>query len=95
MTVIEKLLVTNVDIPEFLLSRLPIRDNSVVSSLIGSSGKVYGGRCKGGRKKATVDKIKSLLTDCGSPSQQLLLTLILKYNISILETEEVYSSKDV
>ena len=69
MTVIEKLPVINVDIPEFILSRLPIRDNSVVSSLIGSSGKISGGRRKGGRKKATVDKIKSLLTDCGSPPQ--------------------------
>ena len=72
MTVIEKLLVTNVDIPEFLLSRLPIRDNSVVSSLIGSSGKVYGGRRKYGQNKTTVDKIKTLLTDFGSPTQYIL-----------------------
>ena len=69
MTVIENLPVTNANIPEFLLSRLPIRKNSVVSSLTGSSGKVFSGRRKSGRNKSTVDKIKSLLTDCDIPSQ--------------------------
>ena len=72
MTVIENLPLTIADIPECLLSRLPIRYSSVVSSLTGSSRKVSGGRYKIGRNKSTVDKIKSLLTDCGSPSQQLL-----------------------
>ena len=74
MTVIENLPVTNVDIPKCLLSRLPIRDSSVVSSLTGLSGKVFGGRRKSGRNKSTVDKIENLLTDCSSPSQQLLTT---------------------
>ena len=57
MTVIENLPVTNVDIPKYLLSRLPIRDGSVVSSLTGLSGQMYGGRRKGERNKTTVDKI--------------------------------------
>ena len=72
VTVIENLSVTTVDITECLLSRLPIRDSSIVSSSTGLSGKVSGGRRKGGRNKSTADKIKNLLTDCGSPSQQLL-----------------------
>ena len=69
MTVIENLPVTNADIPEFLLSCLPIRDSSVVCSLTGSSGKVSGGRRKEGQNKSTADKFESILTDCGSPSQ--------------------------
>ena len=72
MTVIENLLVANTDIPEILLSRLQIRDSSVLSSLTGSSGKVTGRR-KGGRNKSTVDKNIRLLTDCGSPTQQILM----------------------
>ena len=57
MTVIENLPVINADIPEYLLSRLSIRDGSVVSSLTGLSGKVSGGRRKGEQNKKTVDKI--------------------------------------
>ena len=72
MTVIKNLPVTNVDIIEWLLSRLPIRDSSVVSSLTGSSEKLSDGWRKGGRNKLTVEKIKSLLTDCGSPTKQIL-----------------------
>ena len=60
MAVIENLLVANADIPEILLSRLPIRDSSVVSSLTSSSGKVSGVRRKGERKKTTMYKIKNL-----------------------------------
>ena len=71
MTVIENLLVANTDIPEILLSRLQIRDSSVFFSLTGLSGKVTGRR-KGGRNKSTVDNFKKLLTDCGSPTQQIL-----------------------
>ena len=48
MTVIENLPVTNVDIHESLLLRLPIRDSYTVSPLTGSSGSVSGGRRKGG-----------------------------------------------
>ena len=51
MTIIENLPLTIVDIPECLLSRLPIRDSSVVSSLISSIGNVSGGKCKGWRIK--------------------------------------------
>ena len=72
MTILENLPVTIADITECLLLRLPIRDSSIVSSSTGLSGKVSGGRRKGGRNKSTADKIKNLLTDCGSPSQQLL-----------------------
>ena len=68
MTVIENLLVANADIPEILLSRLPIRDSSVVSSLTGLSGMASGSRRKGERNKTTVDKIKNLLTDYSSPT---------------------------
>ena len=56
----ENLPVTNADIYEILLSRLPIRDSSVVSSLTSSSGKVSGVRRKGERKKTTMYKIKNL-----------------------------------
>ena len=72
MTVIENLPVINVDIPESSLSYLPIRDSYTVSLLSGSSGKVYGGRRKYGKNKSTVDKIKTLLTDFGSPTQHIL-----------------------
>ena len=40
MTVIENLPLTIVDIPEYVLSHLPIRDSSVVSSFISLNGKV-------------------------------------------------------
>ena len=72
MTVIGNLPVTIADIPECVLSRLPISISSVVSSLTGSSDKVAGSRRKGGRNESTVEKIKNVLTDCDSPSQQLL-----------------------
>ena len=79
MIVIENLPFTKVDIPECLLSRLPIRDSYVVFLLTSLSDKVSGGRRKGRRHKSTVYTIKSLLTDYGSSSQQLLTkTLILK-----------------
>ena len=72
MRVIKNLPVPNVDIHESLLSRLPIRDSSVVSSSTGSSGKITDGRRKGERNKITVDKIEKRLTDCSSPTQQIL-----------------------
>ena len=90
MTVIENLPVTNADIPEFLLSCLPIRDSSVVCLVTGLSGKVSGGRRKGGSKKLTVDKIKSLLTNLGSPSQRILtIKLILKDLIYSEQSDQV------
>ena len=39
MTIIENLPVTNAEFSECLLSRLPVRDSSVLSSLTGSSGR--------------------------------------------------------
>ena len=71
MTIIENLPVTNAKFSECLLSRLPIWDSSVSFSLTGSSGKENNGRCKGSRNNSIVDRMKILLTDCGSPSQQL------------------------
>ena len=59
MTLIENLPITIADISECSLSRLPIRDSYVVSSLTVSNWKVSGGRCKNGRNKSTVDKIKT------------------------------------
>ena len=56
MTVIDNLPVTNEDIPQNLLSRLPIRDCSIFSSLTGLSGKISGQR-KGGRNTSTINKI--------------------------------------
>ena len=44
MVIIENLPINNVDHPNNLLSYLPIRDNSVVLSLTGSSGKVASRR---------------------------------------------------
>ena len=67
MEIIKDLPITNADLPNNLLSRLPIRDNSVAPSLTGASGKVAG-RHKSSRKKLTLDKLKHLLNDCGSPS---------------------------
>jgi len=90
MTVIENLRLTIADIPECSLLRLPIRDSSVVSSLTSSSGNVSGGRRKGGRNKSTVDNIKSLFTDCGIPSQQLLtIKSILKNPIYSEQSDQV------
>ena len=72
------------------MSRLPIRDRSVVSSLTGSSVKVSGGRCKGGINKSTVDKIKRLLIDCDSPSQKwLTIKAILKDPIYSDQNDQV------
>ena len=97
MTVIENVPVTNADIPEKLLSLLPIRDRSVVSSLTDSSAKVSGGWHKGERNKITVDTIKKRLTDCGSPIQHILaINAILKYpryseqidQVGIINTEQ-------
>ena len=70
MTIIETLTVTNAEFSECLLSRLPVRDSFVLSSLTGSSG-------KGSWKNSIVDRIKILLNDCGSPSQQLLTIKII------------------
>ena len=85
MVIIENLSVINADLPNDLLLRLSIRNNSVVSSLIGSSGKVAGRR-KGERKKSTIDKIKYVLNYCGSPSEKILtIKAILKDPIFCLE----------
>ena len=81
MEIIEKLIITNTDLPNNLLPRLLIRDNSVVSTLTGSSGKVTNRR-KDGKNKPTIDKIENLSNDCGSPSQQILTIYgVLKYLI--------------
>ena len=56
MKIIKNLPITNVDLPNNVLSRLPIKINSVVSSLTDSSGKISV-RLKGGRIKSTMDKI--------------------------------------
>ena len=71
IAIIENLPITNEDLLNNLLSRLPIRDNSVVSSLTGSSGKDTR-RHKGGINKSTIVKIKHLLNYCGSSSQKIL-----------------------
>ena len=67
MTIIENLTIANIDLPNSLLLRLPIRGNSVVSVLTGSSGKVSS-RHKSEIDKSTIDKIKNLLSNCGSSS---------------------------
>ena len=90
MIIIENLPVTNAEFSEFLLSRLPIRDSSVLSSLTGSSGKVSSGRRKGSRINPIVDRMKILLTHCGSPSQQLLtIKALLKDLIYGEQSEQV------
>ena len=90
MTVIENLLVANVDTPAILLSRLPIRDSSVVSSLTSLCGMVSCGRRKGERNKTTVGKIKNLLTDYGNPTQQILtIKAILKDSMSSEQSDQV------
>lgn len=56
MKITKNLPITNVDLPNNVLSRLPIKINSVVSSLTDSSGKISV-RLKGGRIKSTIDMI--------------------------------------
>ena len=56
MKIIKNLPITNVDLPNNVLSRLPIKINSVVSSLTDSSGRISV-RLKGGRIKSTIDMI--------------------------------------
>ena len=77
MEIIKNLPIINADIPNNSLSGLPIRDNPDVSSLTGSSGKIFGRR-KGGINKSTIDKIKNWLNDYGSHSQQMLTTKAVK-----------------
>ena len=90
MTIIENLPVTNAEFSECLLSRLLIRDSSVLSSLTGLSGKVSSGRRKGSRNDLIVERMKILLTDCGSPSQQLLtIKVLLKDPIYGEQSEQV------
>ena len=90
MTIIENLPVTNAEFSECLLSHLPVRDSSVLSSLTGSSGKENNGRRKGSRNNSIVDRMKILLTDCGSPSQQLLtIKALLKDPIYGEQSEQV------
>ena len=90
MTIIENLSVTNAEFSECLLLRIPIRDSFVLSSLTGSSGKVFSGRRKGSRNISIIDKMKILLTDCGSPSQQLLtIKALLKDPIYGKQSEQV------
>ena len=69
------------------MSRLPIKDNAVVSSLTGLSGKVTG-MLEGGRNKSTIDKIKNMWNDSGSSSQKILtIKAILKYLIFSVESD--------
>ena len=89
MTVIENLPVTNADIPERLLSRLSIRDSSVVYLLTGLRGKVSGGWRKGGWNNTTIYKIKNLLTDYGSPTQHILTIKIMKDSIFSEQSDQV------
>ena len=52
-----------------------------------SSGK-EAGRHRGGRNKSTIDKIKHLLNDCGSPSQKILtIKAVLKDPILCLKND--------
>ena len=89
MVSIDNLPITNENLLHNLLSRLPIRDDSIVSSLTGSSGKVVVRR-KGGRKKSTKDKIKNSLNYYGSPSQKILtIKAVLKDLIFSAESNHI------
>ena len=95
MTIIENLPATEAEFSECLLSRLQVQDNSVLSSLTGSSGKENNGRRKGSRNNSIVDRMKILLTDCGSPSQQLLtIKALLKDPIYGEENEQVDKNEE-
>ena len=84
--IIKSLTIKHADLPDNLLSRFPIRNNSIVSSLICLSGMVTG-RGKGGRNKSTIDKIKNLLKDYSSSSQQkIVVKAVLKDPIFSTET---------
>ena len=95
MTIIENLPATEAEFSECLLSRLQVQDSSVLSSLTGSSGKENNGRRKGSRNNSIVDRMKILLTDCGSPSQQLLtIKALLKDPIYGEESEQVDNNEE-
>ena len=76
------------------MSRIPIRDSFVLSSLTGSSGKVSSGRRKGSRNYPIVYRMKILLTNCGSPSQQLLTIKVLLKNPIYGEKCEQVNNKE-
>ena len=95
MTIIEDLPATEAEFSECLLSRLQVQDSSVLSSLTGSSGKENNGHRKGSRNNSIVDRMKILLTDCGSPSQQLLtIKALLKDPIYGEENEQVDKNEE-
>ena len=94
ITIIENLPVTNAEFSECLLSRLLIRNSSDLSSLTGSSGKVSSGHRKGFRNNSIVDRMEILLTDCGSPSQQLLTIKSLLKDIIHGEQSEQVDNKE-
>ena len=90
MTIIKNLHVTNAELSEYLLSRISMRDSSVLPSLTGSTGKITSSRRKGSRNNSIVDRMNILLTDCGSPSQQLLtIKALLKDPIYGEQSEQV------
>ena len=68
---IENLSSITTNISSSLLSRIPIRQIVIVSSLTGLSDHVSG-RSKVSRNRSLLEKIKDLLEDYGSSTQQLI-----------------------
>lgn len=68
---IENLSSISTNISSFLLSRIPIRQIFIVSSLTALSDNVSG-RSKVSRNRSLLEKIKDLLEDYGSSTQQLI-----------------------
>ena len=68
---IENLSSISTNISSSLLSRIPIRQIFIVSSLTGLSDNVSG-RSKVSRNRSLLEKIKDLLEDYGSSTQQLI-----------------------
>ena len=68
---IENLSSISTNISSFLLSRIPILQIFIVSSLTALSDNVSG-RSKVSRNRSLLEKIKDLLEDYGSSTQQLI-----------------------
>ena len=93
IAIIENLSITNEDLFNNLLSRLPIKDNSVVSSLTGSSGKDTR-RHKGGINKSTIDKIKYLFNNCGNHDKSTDGYYVVQWTSETYEPQEDKKIKD-
>lgn len=74
----------------FLLLRILIRQSYVVSSLTGLRDNISG-RPKSTRNRSLIEKIKCLLYDCDSPTQQLFTIEAGLKHLHLRSTEDQYT----